>query len=466
VVNTIADAVARRARPLLASPQPALAWLCVGAGVAVSGLVGIVAADARWLAALGGAIVHQGAIPDGVPYASAPSDNWSNVPVLGELVFHLLHSAAGERGFLVAQVVAVAIALSLLLLDTRAAGAGERAAGFAILLVIAAAFAPLVLIRAQLFSLALAPLLYLLLRAEARAPSRRVWLLVPLLALWSNLHGAALVGLAVAAAYLLLERARREPWTALAVLTASSLALCATPALWRTPRYYLGVLGNEAARRGTGLWAPLSFHRPTDVILMAGGLVLLAAALRSRPRLWELAVLAGLAVLTVHVSRTGVWFVLFAAVPAALGLRGRPVSRPRLAWPALLFLIAAAGLGIGRGPTQTAAGKELLARALDEAAGTPILATGPIAEQIALRGGRIWIGNPIDAFRRRAQRLYLDWLEGRPAGDAALGEAPRVVIVAAGSPAQRRLAEQHELHLVARDRHAVLYVSRRPVRAP
>ena len=51
----------------------------------------------------------------------------------------------------------------------------------------------LLVVRSQLFSLALFPLLVLLLRGEARAPSRRIWLLVPLVALWSNLHGGVLL---------------------------------------------------------------------------------------------------------------------------------------------------------------------------------------------------------------------------------------------------------------------------------
>ena len=65
-----------------------------------------------------------------------------------------------------------------------------------------ACFGPIVAIRGQLFSLPLFAACALLLRAETREPSRRIWLLVPLLALWGNLHGAVLTGAAVAGAYL------------------------------------------------------------------------------------------------------------------------------------------------------------------------------------------------------------------------------------------------------------------------
>jgi len=70
---------------------------------------------------------------------------------------------------------------------------------------------------------------------------------------------------------------------------------------------------------------------------------------------------------------------------------------------------------------------------------------------------RILIGNPLDAFSSREQRLYLDWLAGRPAGDI---EATRVqvVLVALDSGPQRRLAGRNDFRELARDTRAVLYV--------
>src|SRR5205814_10723200 len=170
------------------------------------------------------------------------------------------------------------------------------------------------------FSLPLFALVVLLLRAEAREPSRRIWLLVPLVALWSNLHGAVLLGLIVVTAYLLLERFRRERWTALAILAASWGALFLTPALARTGDYYLGVLHGEPAASGFGLWAPLSLHNPLDALFVAVALPLVWCAVRARPKTWELACLAVLAASAIHVGRNSVWLVLFVAVPAAAGM--------------------------------------------------------------------------------------------------------------------------------------------------
>ena len=80
----------------------------VALGAALAAVTGTIGADARWLPALGRIVVQRGEIPNGVPFASAPSSGWHNVPVLAELIMHSLTSVAGDRGLLAAQVVAVA----------------------------------------------------------------------------------------------------------------------------------------------------------------------------------------------------------------------------------------------------------------------------------------------------------------------------------------------------------------------
>src|SRR6266404_8805720 len=60
-----------------------LTWAVAVLAVAVCALLTTIGGDARWLAALGAAIVRTGTIPVGIPYASASSSGWHNVPVLG-----------------------------------------------------------------------------------------------------------------------------------------------------------------------------------------------------------------------------------------------------------------------------------------------------------------------------------------------------------------------------------------------
>src|SRR6266536_2885853 len=261
-----------------------LSWLAVALGAGVCALLGSIGADARWLAALGRTILEQGSIPSGVPYAAA---------------------------------------LTLLALGMRGLGASDAASAVVLMLVFLAAVPSFLIVRAQLFSLVLFCAALLLLRAESRRPSRRVWLLVPLIVLWANLHGGVLVGLATAAAYLVLERARREPVVAASVLAACCAALFLTPALLVSGHYYLGVLHSEAAQRGEGLWAPLSVGNPFDVLFVVLAIPLLIFAFRSGSRVWELACIAAFAGLTLHAGRNSVWLLCFIAAPAAHGLGKR-----------------------------------------------------------------------------------------------------------------------------------------------
>jgi hypothetical protein len=438
-----------------------LSWLAVAAGSALCASVAAVGADARWLAALGGVIVRAGRIPASIPYAAAPSHDWVNVPVLGELVFHWLEALGGDRALVAAQAFAVAATLVLLLRDMRVAGASDGARALVIVAIPFAAASALFVVRAQLFSLPLFALLVLLLRAEARSPSRRVWLVVPLVALWSNLHGAVLIGLVVTSAYLLFERLRGERWTSLGLLVLAWGALFATPALARTGDYYLGVLHGEPAASGFGLWAPLSLSNALDIAFLVVALPLLWFAWRARPRVWELASLVVLAGSALHVGRNSVWFVLFVSVPAAAGLglhRTRPTRNVLVgcAWAVPVVLLVTAFV---RTPAQTVAGPTMRAEAVRLAAGEPILADPEDAEQLALDGRRVWIANPIDAFDRVDQRLYLDWLRGRAAGQSLL-RRHHVVLVQLNSIAQRRLARDAAFREVARDPAAVLYARR------
>jgi len=434
--------------------------VAIALGVALTAVAGTIGADARWLDALGRIIIRRGSIPNDIPWASAPSEGWHNVPVLAELIFRGLIATAGDRGLLAAQIVAVGAALVILARDLRREGADEFASALALLIVVLGSLPMFVVVRSQLFSVLLFPVLISLLRDDARSPRGRIWLLVPLFALWSNLHGAVLVGLAVAVAYLIFGRGRRDPFLSAGVLLSSAVALCATPALQHTPDYYYGLLRNEAARRGEGLWAPLSLTSGFDLLLIAAAVALLVLALRARPALWETIALVGLAVLTVKTARSGVWLLFFAAAPAARSLHFERQRKLGLAAPALATAAVMAVFGVARGPISTSAGRRVLDQTLERAESEPILADGSPAEQIAAAGGRVWMSNPIDAFSRRDQRLYLDWLAGRSSGDLALRDA-RVVLVIRGSEPAKRLRRSKEFREAARDANAALYVRRR-----
>ena len=428
----------------------------VAAIVAVAALLARVGADARWLAALGHVIAQRHTIPAGVPFAAAPTSHWPNAIVLAELVFHALEGALGDRGLMLAQLLAVAAAMAVLARDALANGAQAPATSRVLLLAAAGALPSLAIARVQLFSLVLFPVVVALLRAQARRPSRGIWLVVPLLALWANLHATVLLGLAVVFAYLVCSRARREPLVAAGVGLASILALCLTPALARTVTYYHGLLTNVAAQRGQGMWGALSLTAPLDLLLIAVAVALAVGAVRARPQLWECAVLVALGVLTIQASRNGVWLLFFLVAPAARAIR------PTRTWQALVVPAAVASLAVitfalARGPAPNGATAALLTRAMTLAHGSPVLAEDTLAEQIALDGGRIWVGDPIDAFSRHDQAIYLDWLQGTAAGRRALTAQVRVVLVSRGSRAQALMARTPGFTCVDADARTRIY---------
>ncbi len=432
------------------------------AALLITGIVGLVVrvgADARWLAALGSTIWSRGSIPTGVPFASASTAHWANTLVLAELIFHGLVAALGGRGLTLANLVAVGACFWMIATDARAGGARPGSIASAMALAALGALPSLAVARVQLFSLVLFPVLVALLRSDARRPSHRIWWALPLLALWSNLHGAALSGLAVLYAYLALYRFRHGRLTAIAIAVGALVALCVTPAGIRTVDYYHGLLTNVAAARGAGQWAPLGTGL-FDLVLIACVLLLAVRLRHRRPALWELAVMLGLAVLTVKAARDGVWLLLFMVAPAS----HTPGSKRD--WNGLIPLALVLGVvlvifAVVHQPPRSGASQRMLARAVTLSHGGPILADGLPAEQVALAGGRVWAGNPLDAFSQTVQTEYVDWLTGSAAGRRAL-EVPgvRVVLVSPGTPEARLTATQPGYRYLTGDSTAAIYVRR------
>lgn len=417
-----------RGRPFEEWLLPASVALIIG----VAMMWGVVGADARWLAALGHGVIASQRIPHGIPFASAPTVHWYNAIALAEVIFWNLEYVLGDRGLVLAQTLAVGVAFGVLARGALRAGASRQATAANCLLVTLGALPTLVIARAQLFSLALFPLLVELLRTDARERSHRIWLVVPLLALWSNLHGAVLVGMFATFAYLIVARLRQRPVETVAVAALCVVALCLNPAGIHMFSYFRGVMSNAAAQRGEGMWGPLSLTAPFDVLFIAVAVVLAVRATRVRPAAWEGVVMLMLAVMTFHAARSGIWLLFMLLGPAAVGTRpGSPWRRRAVAVVAASLAVIV--LGALRGPATSGADRHTIAQAIHLAQGTPILASAIAAEQIALSGGTIWASDPIDAFQPRVQTAYLDWLDGRRDVLTRVGKGVRVVLVSRGS---------------------------------
>ena len=456
-------------------PGPAAAWL---PPLVVAGLLTYLAprvltgADTMWMVALGGEVAATRAVPTGVPFAAADTSSWPNVPVLGELTMSAVH-ALGPVALALALLAAGATMLLLLAQGARRLGAHPGAAAATVCLAAVGMLPVLGVVRGQLLSLVPFALLVVLLRAEERAPSSRIWLVVPLLAVWGNLHGGVLVGVALSGCYLLLSRLRRQPLTAVIVGLAALAAVWLNPALARTGAYYLGVLTNEAAQRGTEMWARPDLGSPFDLLLVLTGLVLGGLALRwARMRLWEVVATFGMAVATATSARHGMWLLMFLIGPAAVGLtravrswrQARTTPSPtgpqpdadpasavtaqsnsgtrmtRLVVPALtVALIAVATLTVLGRSASLGGPRAAVATIASVADGGVVLAPEPLVEELAAAHVTVWASNPIDAFRPEDQAAYLDVWLGDEGGRRAIAGSD-VVVVVPGSPAARLAA--------------------------
>ena len=424
----------------------------VAAGAALFGSLGVIGADALWLVPLGSQVAH-GHVPDSIAFATAPTSGWHNVPAAAELLFWAAwHALGGSRGLVMWQVLGAAAGFGALAWGLRRQ-ASSGAVALVCAIVLMGSLPAVVVTGFSLYSVAFFPVLLALLESDARVPSRRIWLAVPLVAVWGNLHGAVIVGLGLLAVYLIFSRGRRDPLLSVGVLAAALVACWLTPALWNTPSYYRGVFENEAARRGEGLWTPLGLDG--FGLLLIGAAVVLGILAWRHDALWEAVALLGLAAATVHVARNGTWLLFVTAYPAVRGLRVRELSRFVLVSTGVICSATAAAL-LANGPRDPGSAPMAAAAART---GRPVLAQAILGQQVALAGGRVWASNPIDAFRRTDQRLYLSWLQGRPGGDAALANVG-YVLVDPRSALGLRAARDRRLRFVSGTPEAALYVVR------
>jgi hypothetical protein len=225
-------------------------------------------------------------------------------------------------------------------------GAEARWAGVAVLLGFVVA-AQGIGLRAQVLGLlCLAALLAVV--ADRRDHPGRLWLAVPILAVWANIHGSfpiglVLLGLAAAQDVAAGHRAR----TASAVLVAASLATLANPFGVDAWRYVTAIGTDPTIARFVVEWRHTSPFDPAGAVFygsVAAVLVLVAVRVRQPDRLplTTLAWLAGLALLGAWAVRAVAWWgvgaapavaVLLTAVAAMRtgGVPNATVPAPRLA---------------------------------------------------------------------------------------------------------------------------------------
>jgi hypothetical protein len=279
---------------------------------------------------------------------------WTDQQWAAQLLFYGADQLAGLPLVVLINAVTVVGAFALAAAAARNLGGGPAS----VLLV----FFPVILaepgawtVRAQVISLPLYVGLLWILAAEARRPSRRVYLAFPVLLVWANLHGSVALGALLTMLFGGIEILRRRSVSLrqLLLVLAPPLLVLATPyGPVATIRYYHLLLIDppfNANQVTEWTWSKPAGNTVVFYVLAGLALLIVARGWR-RLTLFDLAVLLLTCAGAVQAIRGIAWFAMACQVllPVALGplLEPKPNAAARrintwLAGVAALVLVAA-----------------------------------------------------------------------------------------------------------------------------
>ena len=229
-------------------------------------------ADMWWHLSAGKAMVEQGKIitTDIFSYTKSGAP-WTNAFWLPDILLYLAFKSGGYLGI---TILSAGIAVLLMLIVHAQSADAPFPVPHAILLLAAIAIAPVWTPRPQIFSFLLLALLDLGLNRQNGFILQRPWALVPLFALWSNVHGGYIWGFLLLAAVLagnrldsVMKRENTHLEKAPVKLTlwtlASALAIGLNPnglSLWKLPFYTVGVSIQSITEWGSPDFHQISLH--------------------------------------------------------------------------------------------------------------------------------------------------------------------------------------------------------------
>ena len=373
-------------------------------------------------------------LTSGIPATDPFSFTWSGQPWtlhewLSEVLIYLLVTTFGQLGALIVFGLFPALIFAVLVHALRRRGVGLLAIGIAVGIA-AWSLVPYVTLRPQAVSwLLLAVLISVLWSLDAARPRRALWL-APLFAVWANLHGLYVVGLAVVGVYGVYTLARRtamaDAWRwMVAALVAAFLASALTPAgpaglLY--PLRYFGIGGGAGAWGLAHIqeWQSPNFHDPAQLGLLAMIVALALIGRRATPGWLVFLAYLGVVMALVAIRNTPVAAV-FAVPPLALGvddwLRERRGHRPsrarqpsvalarRLMEAVLALVIAVAAPFVVISRSEATAIEQNVAERFPVAAVDVLATTDPRAHVLAEYG---WGGYVIYRLYATGGRVFVD----------------------------------------------------------
>jgi hypothetical protein len=286
-----------------------------------------------WLALVAGREIWQHGIPhhDALT-ALAGGREWIDQQWLAQLSLYGLFRVGGLALVALTYAALVAGSLAAALLLGGRLGVSARAQAWL--------FAPcaflvfLAPVRTQPLAYPLFVALVYLLARDSRASTRHVYLTLPLLVVWANVHGSATLGavlVALRGIVLLLTPTAAARARGAVLMLGAPLCLLVTPYGLATARYYRQTLFEHDFTRLVSEWKPVT---STAVVAIPFFFLLAATAVslyRDRRRLttWELLAVAVLFASAAFALRNVVWLALGLLLVPAAELRGRTARRTR-----------------------------------------------------------------------------------------------------------------------------------------
>lgn len=432
----------------------------------------------------------------GIPHhelftSAAHGHNWIDQQWLAQWLYYCAWRAFGYAGMVLLSAALIGSAFGLFIRALLRWQVGPvRACGWTLLATIGCLSntAP----RAQSFAY---PLFVLVVVTVVDDTASTVWrkrllFLVPVLALWGNLHGSVLLGAGMVVVYAGWRAIRAMSLgnrrSAAGYLGLAGLAIC-TPLV--TPYgpgilgYYQSVLGNKALTRSVSEWAPPSVWDGVSVLYFVVLLVVLVTVTLSVVRCRRLpavpCLLAGfLMVLSLRSVRYEIWFVIAGVAAAALVGRTDLARPSRLTRATAFHLPMAVGAGslllmailiaalTPTAETERGVTRELLVAADKQSAqigGAPVLADAlQSAALLWLRpgsAGRVAYDIRFEQFSEQELSSYLNFLDGDP-GSLAFADRYQLILLGRSHHANtiRELRHDSQWHVSKQSSLAVLFV--------
>jgi hypothetical protein len=285
--------------------------------------------DDSWYTVLAGrVIVHSGLPHRNVWTLIAGGHSWTDQQWLAQLAGYGVWWLGGWRLALLCSTICFVGAFVILAATARRLGASDSATAVGVLVCFLAGLSNTEF-RTELPAYLLFAMVFSLLLLDERQPSRRVYLVFPLLVLWANLHGSVVLGAGLIAlrGVVLVVSGRRthtpaRGWLprAAAFVVAPWVCILLSPYGFALPSYYKSVL-DDPSLATAGEWMPTTTHnQPLYFILLFLGLWLVYRSRRMLTPFHELAFTAT-AIGGALAIRNVVWFALAGGVALPLAIQ-------------------------------------------------------------------------------------------------------------------------------------------------